>query len=154
MSPGQPPLEGSAIHEGWLRKSPPFESPNLLFRPRWRKRWMVLVQAQLDTELYILHYFTDDTKSKLKGSINLRHCMSISSNSVLETDKKSKQVNYIKTKLLECRILNIYVPPGSHFQPLYPRPGIPVLLRQQAACSDMDRNPDKCLQTKPILRES
>lgn len=102
MSPGQPPLEGSAIHEGWLRKSPPFESPNLLFRPRWRKRWMVLIQDQLDTELYILHYFTDDTKSKLKGSINLRHCMSISSNSVLETDKKSKQVNYIKTKFLKC----------------------------------------------------
>ena len=53
---------------------------------------MVLVQAPLDAELYILHYFTDETKSKLKGSINLRHCMSISSNSVLETDKKSKQV--------------------------------------------------------------
>lgn len=93
MSPGQPLLEGSAIHEGWLRKSPPFESPNLLFRPRWRKRWMVLVQAELDAQLYILHYFTDDTKSKLKGSINLSHCMSISSNSVLETDKKSKQVH-------------------------------------------------------------
>ena len=97
MSPGQSPFEGSAIHEGWLRKSPPFESPNLLFRPRWRKRWMVLVQA---TELYILHYFTDETKSKLKGSINLRHCMSISSNSVLETDKKSKQVKKVSNSPL------------------------------------------------------
>ena len=83
---------GGAIHEGWLRKSPPFESSSsLLFRPRWRKRWMVLVQGCHD-ELYQLHYYTDETKSKLKGSINLKHCMSISSNSVLETDKKSKQV--------------------------------------------------------------
>ena len=35
----------------------------------------------------------EETKSKLKGSSNLRNCMSIRSNSVLETDKKSKQVD-------------------------------------------------------------
>ena len=29
----------------------------------WRKRWMVLVQASLDTKLCILHYFSDKTKS-------------------------------------------------------------------------------------------
>ena len=52
---------------------------------------MVLVQGCHD-ELYQLHYYTDETKSKLKGSINLKHCMSISSNFVMETDKKSKQV--------------------------------------------------------------
>ena len=92
MYQSQPATEGSAIHEGWLRKSPPFETPNLLFRPRWRKRWMVLVQDGQDAQLYSLLYYTDETKSKLKGSINLRHCMSISSNSVLETEKKSKQV--------------------------------------------------------------
>ena len=113
MSPGQSPLEGSAIHEGWLRKSPPFESPNLLFRPRWRKRWMVLVQAPLDTELYILHYFTDETKSKLKGSINLRHCMSISSNSVLETDKKSKQVKLVLSSPLPFIVKLFDLPPTS-----------------------------------------
>lgn len=93
MYQSQPATEGSAIHEGWLRKSPPFETPNLLFRPRWRKRWMVLVQDGQDAQLYSLLYYTDETKSKLKGSINLRHCMSISSNSVLETEKKSKQVH-------------------------------------------------------------
>jgi len=84
-------LVGGPIHEGWLRKSPPLESQTVLFRPRWRKRWMVLVQGHHE-DLYSLHYYTDETKSKLKGSIDLRHCMSISSNSVTEADKKSKQI--------------------------------------------------------------
>ena len=87
---------GGAIHEGWLRKSPPFEtsSTSLLFRPRWRKRWMVLMQGSHD-EVYQLQYYTDENKTKLKGSINLKHCMSISSNSALESDKRSKQVTII-----------------------------------------------------------
>lgn len=84
-------ISGSPIHEGWLRKSPPLESQTVLFRPRWRKRWMVLVQGHHEN-LYSLHYYTDESKSKLKGSIDLRHCMSISSNSVAEADKKSKQI--------------------------------------------------------------
>ena len=54
---------------------------------------MVLVQAAADTANYQLLYYTDQDKAKLKGSINLRHCMSISSNSVVEADKKSKQVS-------------------------------------------------------------
>ena len=74
---------------------------------------MVLVQAPLDTELYILHYFTDETKSKLKGSINLRHCMSISSNSVLETDKKSKQVKLVLSSPLPFIVKLFDLPPTS-----------------------------------------
>ena len=86
----QPMVNGGSIYEGWLRKSPPFESSTLLFRPRWRKRWMVLRGANDD--LYQLQYYTDDTKSKLKGCIDLKLCMSISSNSTVESEKKSKQV--------------------------------------------------------------
>ena len=98
-------MTGGPIHEGWLRKSPPLESQTVLFRPRWRKRWMVLVQGHHE-DLYSLHYYTDETKSKLKGSIDLRHCMSISSNSVTEADKKSKQV---KSRVLIFRtLLNVF----------------------------------------------
>jgi len=85
------PHVGGAIHEGWLRKSPPVESSTILFKPRWRKRWMVLVQGHTD-DWYQLLYYTDETKNKLKGSINLKLCMSISSNLVVEADKKSKQI--------------------------------------------------------------
>ena len=53
---------------------------------------MVLVQGHTD-DSYQLLYYTDETKNKLKGSINLKLCMSISSNLVVEADKKSKQVN-------------------------------------------------------------
>jgi len=52
---------------------------------------MVLVQGHTD-DWYELLYYTDETKNKLKGSINLKLCMSISSNLVVEADKKSKQI--------------------------------------------------------------
>jgi len=81
----------AALHEGWLTKSPPHQTPNILFKPRWRKRWLVLLQGS-DSESYLLCYYTDETKTKLKGTINLKHCMNISSSLLVEADKKSKQV--------------------------------------------------------------
>jgi hypothetical protein len=38
---------------------------------RWRRRWFVLQQAQGQ---YVLNYFTDDTRKKLKGTILLDDC--------------------------------------------------------------------------------
>jgi len=83
------PQAGLSIHEGWLTKSPPLESQNLIFKARWRKRWVVLQQGSL-SEQYSLLYYTDDSKNKLKGTINLNHCMNISSNLILEVEKKSQ----------------------------------------------------------------
>jgi len=50
---------------------------------------MVLQRGDL-TDQFLLHYFTDQSKSKLKGTINLKHCMGISSNLIVESDKKNQ----------------------------------------------------------------
>jgi len=52
---------------------------------------MVLLQGT-DSESYLLCYYTDESKTKLKGTINLKHCMTISSSLLVEAEKKSKQV--------------------------------------------------------------
>ena len=53
---------------------------------------MVLLQGS-EAETYLLCYYTDEAKTKLKGTINLKHCMNISSSLHVEAEKKSKQVN-------------------------------------------------------------
>ena len=53
---------------------------------------MVLLQGS-EAESYLLCYYTDEAKTKLKGTINLKHCMNISSSLLVEAEKKSKQVN-------------------------------------------------------------
>lgn len=50
---------------------------------------MVLLQGEL-ADQFLLHYFTDQSKSKLKGTINLKHCMGISSNLIVESERKSQ----------------------------------------------------------------
>ena len=90
MSLSQSP---AVIHSGWLTKSPPTESASL-FKPRWRKRWMVLLQGS-DSESYLLCYYTDESKTKLKGTINLKHCMTISSSLLVPPSSKSKQVELV-----------------------------------------------------------
>ena len=90
MSLSQSP---AVIHSGWLTKSPPTESASL-FKPRWRKRWMVLLQGS-DSESYLLCYYTDESKTKLKGTINLKHCMTISSSLLVPPSSKSKQVSWL-----------------------------------------------------------
>jgi len=52
---------------------------------------MVLLQGS-EAESYLLCYYTDEAKTKLKGTINLKHCMNISSSLLVEAEKKSKQV--------------------------------------------------------------
>lgn len=58
MSPGQFLSEGSALHEGWLRKSPPFESPNLLSSQVEEAEMGPCPGPTGHRKLYILHYFT------------------------------------------------------------------------------------------------
>eukprot|EP00092_Neocalanus_flemingeri_P035681 GFUD01038847.1.p1 GENE.GFUD01038847.1~~GFUD01038847.1.p1 ORF type:complete len:257 (+),score=72.57 GFUD01038847.1:90-860(+) len=83
------PQPGLAIHEGWLTKSPPLESQKSIFKARWRKRWVVLQHGTLSDQ-FLLQYYTDESKHKLKGTINLNHCMNISSNLILEAEKKAQ----------------------------------------------------------------
>ena len=52
------------------RRSTSFISPVLL--QRWRRRWFVLEKA---TEgQFVLNYYTDESKRKLKGTICLDEC--------------------------------------------------------------------------------
>jgi len=72
------PLPGSEVLcEGWMVKSPPLETKPIpgysLFKAKWRRRWFVLQQGKLPRQ-YLLNYYTDDTKKRLKGTIPLDDC--------------------------------------------------------------------------------
>ncbi|XP_042214862.1 GRB2-associated-binding protein 1-like isoform X2 [Homarus americanus] len=58
------------VHEGMLKKSPP---PKRLWRAKWRMRWFVLRSGELPGQ-YFLEYYTDRTRRKLKGKIDLDQC--------------------------------------------------------------------------------
>ncbi|XP_071539276.1 uncharacterized protein dos isoform X1 [Panulirus ornatus] len=58
------------VHEGMLKKSPP---PKRLWRAKWRMRWFVLRSGELPGQ-YFLEYYTDHTRRKLKGKIDLDQC--------------------------------------------------------------------------------
>lgn len=58
------------VHEGMLKKSPP---PKRLWRAKWRTRWFVLRSGELPGQ-YFLEYYTDSTRRKLKGKIDLDQC--------------------------------------------------------------------------------
>ena len=44
---------------------------------KWRRRWFVLQQGKLPRQ-YLLNYYQDDTKKKLKGTIALDDCEQVS----------------------------------------------------------------------------
>lgn len=58
------------VHEGYLKKSPP---PKRLWRAKWRRRWFVLRSGELPGQ-YFLEYYTDNSRRKLKGKIDLDQC--------------------------------------------------------------------------------
>ncbi|XP_063845966.1 GRB2-associated-binding protein 1-like [Scylla paramamosain] len=58
------------VHEGMLKKAPP---PKRLWRAKWRMRWFVLRSGELPGQ-YFLEYYTDQTRRKLKGKIDLDQC--------------------------------------------------------------------------------
>lgn len=74
------PAISEVLCEGWMVKSPPVPPVETkiipgysLFKARWRRRWFVLQQGKLPRQ-YLLNYFTDETKKRLKGSIALDEC--------------------------------------------------------------------------------
>ena len=54
------------------------DSTFLLFLQRWRRRWFVLQQGKLPRQ-YLLNYYTDESKKRLKGSIALDECEQVTS---------------------------------------------------------------------------
>jgi len=71
------PAISEVLCEGWMVKSPPVETKTIpgysLFKARWRRRWFVLQQGKLPRQ-YLLNYYTDETKKRLKGTIALDEC--------------------------------------------------------------------------------
>ncbi|KRY34852.1 Protein daughter of sevenless [Trichinella spiralis] len=70
------------LREGWLTKSPPewkfwtsllFSSCSLTFARKWKPRYFVLQVGQTDGQTQ-LKYYTDEEKTRLRGSINLDRC--------------------------------------------------------------------------------
>lgn len=59
------------VFEGWLTKSPPTKR---IWRARWRTRWFLLTHSGDIPGQYVLTYYTDRNRRKLKGVINLDHC--------------------------------------------------------------------------------
>ncbi|CAG7724809.1 unnamed protein product [Allacma fusca] len=61
------------VQHGWLTKSPPAKG---LFKPRWRRRWFILRTGSYPNQ-FVLEYFTDESRRRLKGQINLDECEQI-----------------------------------------------------------------------------
>ncbi|CAG9762314.1 unnamed protein product [Ceutorhynchus assimilis] len=59
------------VFEGWLTKSPPTKR---IWRARWRRRWFLLKHSGDIPGQYVLTYYTDRNRRKLKGVIDLDHC--------------------------------------------------------------------------------
>ena len=53
-------------------------SLSLFHLQRWRRRWFVLQQGKLPRQ-YVLNYYTDETKKRLKGTIPLDDCQQVRS---------------------------------------------------------------------------
>ena len=43
---------------------------------KWRRRWFVLQQGKLPRQ-YVLNYYVDDSKKRLKGTIPLDDCQQV-----------------------------------------------------------------------------
>jgi len=74
-----PHPESEVLCEGWMVKSPPLDAkptPYSLYKPKWRRRWFVLQQGKLPRQ-YVLNYYVDDSKKRLKGTIPLDDCQQV-----------------------------------------------------------------------------
>ncbi|CAB4064323.1 DOS [Lepeophtheirus salmonis] len=96
------------VHQGWLIKSPPLErQTNAFFKARWRRRWFVLVSGR-DPGSYLLNYYTDNSRRRLKGTIFLEECEQVDSGLSLENKyeftfniKTPKRVYYLASDSFE-----------------------------------------------------
>jgi len=88
------------VFQGWLTKSPPLETKKQLFKavtPKWRRRWFVLQQGAMPAQ-FLLHYYTDHTARKLKGTIDLDQCEQVDTGLTFESGKTHYQYMFdIKT---------------------------------------------------------
>ncbi|XP_043188993.1 GRB2-associated-binding protein 1-like isoform X2 [Amphibalanus amphitrite] len=87
---GPPPLrlangmdDGEVVHEGWLIKSPPQKR----FPRAWRKRFFLLRRSGSLPSQYVLEYFSDESKRKLKGKIELDQCEQVDAGLTLDSRK-------------------------------------------------------------------
>ncbi|KAK4301330.1 hypothetical protein Pmani_026518 [Petrolisthes manimaculis] len=79
------------VHEGMLKKSPP---PKPLFRAKWRTRWFVLRSGELPGQ-YFLEYYTDHTRRKLKGRIDLDQCDQVDAGITFANRKSESDFKYM-----------------------------------------------------------
>lgn len=79
------------VHEGMLKKSPP---PKPLFRAKWRTRWFVLRSGELPGQ-YFLEYYTDHTRRKLKGRIDLDQCDQVDAGITFANRKSESDYKYM-----------------------------------------------------------
>ena len=82
----------------------------LLFLQRWRRRWFVLQQGKLPRQ-YLLNYFTDETKKRLKGSIALDECEQVRHD---HSVRKSTQKSLILQRLFPQLNPNSPTPKSNH----------------------------------------
>lgn len=88
------------VYQGWLTKSPPLETKKQIFKavtPKWRRRWFVLQQGAMPGQ-FLLHYYTDNSTKKLKGTIDLDQCEQVDTGLTFESGKTRYQFMFdIKT---------------------------------------------------------
>ncbi|KAH1019621.1 hypothetical protein HUJ04_009413 [Dendroctonus ponderosae] len=83
------------VFEGWLTKSPPTKR---IWRAKWRRRWFLLTHSGNIPGQYVLTYYTDRNRRKLKGVIDLDHCEQVDLGLKLEERKlKFDHIFGIKT---------------------------------------------------------
>ncbi|XP_050431846.1 protein daughter of sevenless [Adelges cooleyi] len=79
------------VHEGWLTKSPPAKRvlKAVSVKLKWRRRWFVLRHSGELPGQYFLAYYTDKSRRKMKGRIDLDQCEQVDAGLRFE-DRKSK----------------------------------------------------------------
>ncbi|KAG1687174.1 Protein daughter of sevenless [Nymphon striatum] len=80
------------VCEGWLIKSPP---DRRIWMARWRKRYFILRHSGQLPGQFILEYYTDNAKRKLKGKIDLDQCEQVDSGLTFESKKSFLLYKYM-----------------------------------------------------------
>ncbi|XP_023210626.1 GRB2-associated-binding protein 1-like [Centruroides sculpturatus] len=76
------------VHDGWLVKSPPEKR---ILKAKWRQRWFVLRHSGQLPGQFVLEYYTDDSRKKLKGKIDLDQCEQVDAGLSFESRKSNYQ---------------------------------------------------------------
>ncbi|XP_037087607.1 GRB2-associated-binding protein 2-like [Pollicipes pollicipes] len=84
LSPAAGMEEAEVVNEGWLIKSPPQKR---FPRAKWRRRYFLLRRSGALPAQYVLEYFSDESKRKLKGKIELDQCEQVDAGLTLDSRK-------------------------------------------------------------------